>query len=95
MQLAGYLHDMGKYADGFQNYIKSEYERAEHDFDEYLKHRCFSDFDHGVYGAKYIYERFHTGNDSQKRAAEVLALAVAYHHVDCRIVKMTMEEFRF
>lgn len=80
MQLAGYLHDMGKYADGFQNYIKSEYERAEHDFDEYLKHRCFSDFDHGVYGAKYIYERFHTGNDSQKRAAEVLALAVAYHH---------------
>lgn len=80
MELAGYLHDMGKYADGFQDYIKSEYRRAEHNFDEYMKHRCFSDFDHGVYGAKYIYERFHAGNDNQKRTAEVLALVAAYHH---------------
>lgn len=80
MELAGYLHDMGKYADEFQEYILSEYERAQKDKEDYLRQRHSSDFDHGVYGAKYIYERFHKGSQEQKITSEILALAVAYHH---------------
>lgn len=80
MKLTGYLHDMGKYADGFQNYIWSEAERAEKNLEEYLGQRRFSDFDHGVYGAKYIYERFHHGSTIQKITTEILTLAAAYHH---------------
>lgn len=80
MKLTGYLHDMGKYADGFQNYIWSEAERAEKNLEEYLGQRRFSDFDHGVYGAKYVYERFHHGSTIQKITTEILTLAAAYHH---------------
>ena len=80
MMLAGLLHDMGKYAKEYQSFIHRQYQRAKEDLKQYLSNRERSEFDHGVYGARYAYERFPKDKGIQKITREILALVVAYHH---------------
>ncbi len=79
LRLIGLLHDMGKYSDNFQFFIQNELQRAKENKEQYLLENRHSGFDHGVYGAKYIY----TGNEGlkgEKAIREILALVVGYHH---------------
>ncbi len=80
LKLIGLLHDMGKYSDEFQNFISKQYSRAVKDMDEYLYKPERSGFDHGVYGAKYIFERVSKDNPLKKNVSEILALIIGYHH---------------
>lgn len=69
MELLGYIHDMGKYSDHFQKYIQKVC----------LENKKFQDKpDHGVYGAKFIYEKI--GNGHTEYFQEIFALVIAYHH---------------
>lgn len=78
-RLAGLLHDMGKYSDSFQEYIKSKMEDNELDA---RKKREFSErVDHGKIGALYIYKTYHGSTASIERlTAEILAMVICYHH---------------
>ncbi len=80
LKLIGLLHDMGKYAEEFQKFIFRQFNRASKDMQDYLSSREQSHFDHGAYGAKYILEYMHKKDMEQRRAAEIIALVVAYHH---------------
>ena len=66
--LAGLLHDMGKLSDDFQLYINSDNEAK---------------VDHGMYGAKYIYDMIPSEESSDvfdKITAEIISLIICYHH---------------
>lgn len=56
LSIAGLLHDFGKYSIKFQRFIHGEWKRAKENREEYLTKRKQSGIDHGVYGAKYIYD---------------------------------------
>ena len=78
-KLCGLLHDMGKYSNAFQEYIN---EAKEHTIDgtykEWIKKRKKGD--HGVYGAKYIYENICIKTLDEKRTCEIISEVVCYHH---------------
>lgn len=81
MRLAGLLHDMGKYDQQFQDFIEGERQRALQNPKQYLSQKRKSDFDHGVYGAKYLYLHFFQKKDLfQKIAAEIIMVSCCYHH---------------
>ena len=52
LSLIGLLHDFGKYSIKFQRFIHEEWSRAK----EGIESKRQSGVDHGVYGAKYIYD---------------------------------------
>jgi len=85
-ELMGLLHDVGKYPDAFQRYIKSAEGRIEPDDEEYVDARQMrGKIDHSTAGAQYVWE--HRGNSPQRQvAAEIMALCIASHHsglIDC------------
>lgn len=80
LKLIGLLHDMGKYSEQFQNFINNELQKAKKDKKKYLLEKNQSNFDHGVYGAKYIYSDYKGGGIKEKAIREILALVIAYHH---------------
>lgn len=85
-ELMGLLHDLGKYQDTFQRYIKSAEGRIEPDDEEYVEaKRMRGKIDHSTAGAQYVWE--HRGNSPQRQiAAEIMALCIASHHsglIDC------------
>ncbi len=84
--LAGLLHDLGKYSEKFQNYIKSAQGMIDQDHDDYIDAKIAKGkIDHSTAGAQKIWQHF------EKRSvnlpyAQVLALSVASHHsglIDC------------
>lgn len=80
LSLAGLLHDFGKYSEKFQRFIHLEWHRAREDREGYLKERKQSGVDHGVYGAKYIYELSKKFGKSGMIVGELLAMVICYHH---------------
>lgn len=80
LSLAGLLHDFGKYSEKFQRFIHSEWCRAREDREKYLKERKHSGVDHGVYGAKYIYELSKKFGKKGVAVGELLAIIICYHH---------------
>ena len=72
LMLCGYLHDIGKYSNEFQNYIRKEQENERLGIDEKQKR-----VDHGVYGAKFIYK---LSNKQRDLTADILSEVVCYHH---------------
>ena len=78
--LLGYLHDIGKYSDNFQEYINQVLEHTKNkDLEDYLK--ICKTVDHGKVGAMYLFENYHnTTNVYQKYLIEICCMCIAYHH---------------
>jgi CRISPR-associated endonuclease/helicase Cas3 len=67
----GLLHDMGKYQESFQRYIKSKFCNME---------EVYKKVDHGIVGAKYIYDKYHNQSPLYEIASEIMSNIIAYHH---------------
>jgi CRISPR-associated endonuclease/helicase Cas3 len=85
-ELMGLLHDIGKYSNVFQSYIKSSAGKIEPDEDEYVDAiRMKGKIDHSTAGAQYLWKN---KGDSLfwQIAAEIIALCIVSHHsglIDC------------
>jgi CRISPR-associated endonuclease Cas3-HD len=85
-ELMGLLHDLGKYSNAFQSYIRSAEGKIEPEDEDYVDAvQIKGKIDHSTAGAQYVWER---KGDSQIRqlASELLALCIASHHsglIDC------------
>jgi CRISPR-associated endonuclease/helicase Cas3 len=86
--LLGLLHDLGKYSQAFQAYLKSATGALNQDEDEdwvdaeSLKGKV----DHSTAGAQFAWRALSKGGQPEQIAAQVLALCIASHHsglVDC------------
>ncbi len=87
-ELIGLLHDLGKYSDEFQSYIKSATGLINQDEDEDfvdatgLKGKV----DHSTSGAQFIWEELASRSAAHHAIAQVMALCVVSHHsglIDC------------
>lgn len=90
LYLAGLLHDMGKYSDKFQEYIKLELSKAKSG-DKEKRVEVADKEDHGVFGGKYIFEKYNKRDPISCITSEILALICCYHHgglPDCVNSKM-------
>ena len=76
LSLAGLLHDFGKYSIKFQRFIHEEWRRAK----EGIESKRQSGIDHGVYGAKYIYDLSGKYGPNGRIVGELLANVICYHH---------------
>ena len=76
LSLTGLLHDFGKYSIKFQRFIHEEWRRAK----EGIESKRQSGIDHGVYGAKYIYDLSGKYGVNEKVVGELLANVICYHH---------------
>lgn len=70
-ELAGFLHDMGKFTTEFTEYLENAVIHEE---------VASSKIDHSTAGAKYLYENFYEGNDLQKIVVEIIGMAILSHH---------------
>jgi CRISPR-associated endonuclease/helicase Cas3 len=86
--LLGLLHDLGKYSQAFQVYLKSATGALNQDEDEdwvdaeSLKGKV----DHSTAGAQFAWQALSDGGQPEQITAQVLALCIASHHsglVDC------------
>ncbi len=85
-ELTGLLHDLGKYSDVFQSYIKSVQGIIEPDDEEYIESAGNKGkIDHSTAGAQYIWKN-KIDSPIWQIAAEIMALCIASHHsglIDC------------
>ena len=87
-ELIGLLHDLGKYSDEFQAYLKSATGMYNQDEDEeYVDtSELKGKVDHSTSGAQFIWEQLSTRSHLHHALAQVLAICVASHHsglIDC------------
>ncbi len=87
-ELIGLLHDLGKYSEEFQNYLKSAVELLNPDEDEEfvdakgLKGKV----DHSTAGAQLVWQEFSSLGQMGQIVGQILALCIASHHsglIDC------------
>lgn len=87
-QLAGLLHDIGKFSDEFQNYLRSAVGQLDPDKDDEwvdaasLKGKV----DHSTAGAQWAWHALRDKGPNERAVAQALALCVASHHsglIDC------------
>lgn len=86
-ELLGFLHDIGKASQEFQEYIKSAVGLIAIDEDDYVDAvEKKGKIDHSTAGAQLIYRNLSTQNDEDLFAAQVLSLCITAHHgglMDC------------
>ena len=89
-ELIGLLHDLGKYSQSFQDYLRSALEEIDPDADEYKDPKHFKGkIDHSTAGAQLIWNTLTENYPSDPKAlliAQLLALCVVSHHsglIDC------------
>lgn len=87
-ELIGLLHDLGKYSDEFQNYIKSATGLFNQDEDEDFvdASELKGKVDHSTSGAQFIWDQLAAKSHMHHALAQMLALCVASHHsglIDC------------
>lgn len=87
-ELIGLLHDLGKYSDEFQAYIKSAAGLLNQDEDEEFvdSGEMKGKVDHSTSGAQFIWDQLAAKSPKHHALAQVLALCVASHHsglIDC------------
>lgn len=70
-ELAGFLHDMGKFTEKFSRYIKNAVLKDE---------VATKKIDHSTAGAKYLYDNYYKGDYIQLYVVEVVGMAVLSHH---------------
>ncbi len=86
-ELIGLLHDLGKYSEEFQNYLKSAVGLINQDEDEFVDARGLKGkVDHSTAGAQLVWEELCKKGKMGPIAGQVLALCIASHHsglIDC------------
>lgn len=87
-ELLGLLHDLGKYSQDFQAYLKSATGHLNPDEDEEWVDAISlrGKVDHSTAGAQLMWDRLAPGGQKQRVVAQLLALCVASHHsglIDC------------
>lgn len=86
-ELIGLLHDLGKYSDEFQNYLKSAVGLINQDEDEFVDARGLKGkVDHSTAGAQLVWEKLCKQGVIGKITGQILALCIASHHsglIDC------------
>lgn len=70
-ELAGFLHDMGKFTLHFTTYLKNAV----------LKNKVASKkIDHSTAGAKYLYDKYYGKNKIRDYVIETVGMAILSHH---------------
>lgn len=95
-ELLGLLHDLGKYSQEFQTYLKSAIGALNQDEDEDWVDatRLKGKVDHSTAGAQFAWQALSGKGDMALIAAQVAALCIASHHsglIDC----IAADEVRF
>jgi CRISPR-associated endonuclease/helicase Cas3 len=80
-ELLGLLHDLGKYSDAFQNYLKSAVGLINPDEDDYVNAKGLKGkIDHSTAGAQQVWRELAPNGDNSRLVAKVLSLCLASHH---------------
>ena len=87
-EILGLLHDLGKYSQNFQNYIKSAVGFIDPDNEEEFVDTkgLKGKIDHSTAGAQFLWKTFFSGSASERYLAQVLSLSLVSHHsglIDC------------
>lgn len=86
-KLIGVLHDIGKFSDEFQNYLKSAVGIINQDEDDYVNSKGMKGkIDHSTAGAQFVFQAFADKGPEGKLIGQILALCIASHHsglIDC------------
>lgn len=85
-KLVGLLHDLGKYSDEFQRYLKSAQGILDQDHDDYIDAKAAKGkIDHSSAGAQRVWKHYECRHKNLPYA-QILALCMASHHsglIDC------------
>ena len=87
-RLLGLLHDLGKYSQVFQTYIKSATDILNPDIDdEYVDAKGLKGkIDHSTAGAQWVWQKLGHHGEQGKLIGQILAVCLASHHgglIDC------------
>lgn len=86
-ELIGLLHDLGKYSDEFQIYLKSAVGLIDQDEDEYVDAKSKKGkVDHSTAGAQLIWQELSKQGQLGQIVGQILSLCIASHHsglIDC------------
>lgn len=86
-ELIGLLHDLGKYSNEFQIYLKSAVGLIDQDEDDYVDARGMRGrVDHSTAGAQLVWQELSTHGKMGPIVGQILSLCIASHHsglIDC------------
>ncbi len=86
-ELIGLLHDVGKYSDAFQTYLKSAVGLIKQDEDEFVDARGLKGkVDHSTAGAQLVWRELSGQGSMGRIVGQILGLCIASHHsglIDC------------
>lgn len=86
-ELIGLLHDLGKYSNEFQTYLKSAVGLINQDEDEFVEVRGLKGkVDHSTAGAQLVWEELSKHGQLGQIVGQMLSLCIASHHsglIDC------------
>lgn len=86
-ELIGLLHDLGKYSDAFQTYLKSAVGLIKQDEDEFVDARGLKGkVDHSTAGAQLVWRELSGQGNMGRIVGQILGLCIASHHsglIDC------------
>jgi len=86
-ELIGLVHDLGKYSERFQSYLRSAAGLINPDHDDYVEARELKGkVDHSTAGAQFVWNEVSKSGELGRIVGQALALCIASHHsglIDC------------